>query len=67
MMSKYLSMEQKAPEPLRRADGSLNEFMVRIGGKSYRCGCGCNVFHKPDKDDLDLYECNACGQQFEAV
>lgn len=48
-------------------DGSLENFMLRIGGKPYRCECGCNVFHKPDNKRLDLYECNGCEQRFEAA
>lgn len=52
--------------PLRNEDGSLHQKTLRIGGKSHRCSCGCNVFHHPDASRLDLYECNGCGQQFEA-
>lgn len=45
---------------------SLEQFTVRVAGKLYRCECGCNVFHKPDDSNPDLYECNSCGSQFEA-
>ena len=38
--------------------------MVKIGGKTFRCHCGCNVFHHP-KDLPDVYECNACNTQYE--
>jgi predicted SprT family Zn-dependent metalloprotease len=48
-------------------DGTLHNFTLRVGGKPYRCACGCNVFHKPDREDLGLYQCNACEQQFEAA
>jgi hypothetical protein len=48
-------------------DGTLHNFILRVGGKPYRCACGCNVFHKPDREDLGLYQCNACEQQFEAA
>lgn len=36
--------------------------VVKIGGKQFRCECGCNVFHHPsDVDDKEnTYECNAC-------
>lgn len=30
---------------------------------SYRCSCGCNVFHH--KDDWNIFICNACGDWFE--
>lgn len=62
-----LVLEARLPiKPVRNLDGSLENFTVRIAGKLHRCECGCNVFHKPDDKNLDLYECNACGQQFEA-
>jgi len=54
------------PQPVQTADGAIENFILRIGGRPYRCQCGCNVFHKPDRSHLDLYECNACKQQFEA-
>lgn len=46
-------------------DGKLENFTVKLAGKSYRCTCGCNVFHKPDKTRLDIYRCNSCGETFE--
>ena len=63
---KYLTLEDKVPQPVRTADGRIENFTVRIAGKSYRCTCGANVFHKPDRTEPELYECNGCGQQFEA-
>ena len=45
-------------------DGSLHQFTLRVGGKAFRCACGCNVFHKPNKENLDLFECNGCGEQY---
>lgn len=51
-------------EPRRHEDGSLYQTMIKLQGKSFRCGCGCNVFHFPDKDNSDRYECNACGAQY---
>ena len=47
--------------------GGLKESTIRINGSLYRCSCGCNVFHQPDDTNLDLYQCNACGQQFWAT
>lgn len=35
------------------------DVMVMIGGKSFRCECGCNVF-RHYKDDPNLYKCNSC-------
>lgn len=40
-------------------------YTLRIDGNSFRCECGCNVFHKPDKNDANLYMCNGCGQRFD--
>lgn len=53
-------------DPVRLPDGELHNFTLKIGGKPFRCACGCNVFHKPDSTRLDLYQCNACDNQFEA-
>lgn len=48
-------------------DGTLHNFLLRVDGNPYRCKCGCNVFHKPDRKYLDLYECNGCEQRFEST
>jgi hypothetical protein len=64
-MSTYLSMQDKRPTPVLDADGKRKDFMLTVGGKPYRCLCGCNVFHKPDASNPNIYECNACEQQFE--
>ncbi len=44
-----------------------NPIMVKIDGKSFRCGCGCNIFRHPESTKgLEsykkqyIYECNAC-------
>ena len=37
-----------------------DNIMVKINGESFRCDCGCNVFHKPDKDNENKYVCNSC-------
>jgi hypothetical protein len=37
------------------------ENIIKVDGKSFRCDCGANVFHKPLKDNKCLYECNGCG------
>jgi hypothetical protein len=36
------------------------QFMPKVDGKSWRCECGANVFHKPEGEP-DIFECNACG------
>lgn len=52
--------------PVRTADGKIEQFLLRVEGKSYRCRCGANVFHKPHADRPEIYECNGCGQWLEA-
>ncbi|HHX6500967.1 TPA: hypothetical protein ACVGJ1_002840 [Pseudomonas aeruginosa] len=51
-------------EPVRLPDGSLENFMVKVGGKPFRCSCGCNVFHKPNRDEPEHYKCNSCGTEY---
>ena len=41
------------------------DVMVSIGGKSFRCACGCNVFRHPDADP-NLYKCNSCNEVYRA-
>lgn len=36
--------------------------MVKIDGKTFRCECGANVFHK---DEDGLYVCNGCSLVYE--
>jgi len=48
----------------RNSDGTLRNFMPRVGGKPFRCECGCNVFHKPISKSKLLFECNSCGARF---
>lgn len=57
----------RPPVADRHSQAVLHNFILKVGGKSYRCDCGCNVFHKPDRKRLDLYQCNACEQRFEAA
>ena len=52
-------------EPVRLPSGKIENFIVKTEGKSFRCTCGCNVFHKPDKERPNRYECNACGILYE--
>lgn len=41
---------------------AVKSIMIRERGadRSFRCSCGCNVFHHPE-ERTDRYECNACG------
>lgn len=49
-------------------DGKLENFTIKLSGKDNLepCPkkCGCNVFHKPDNQNLALYKCNSCGIEF---
>jgi hypothetical protein len=58
--------ENPALEPVRHADGTLHQFMPKVGGKPFFCHCKCNVFHKPDRTRPHIYECNACGEWYAA-
>lgn len=50
---------------VKNEDGSLYNTWVKLpDGKRFRCDCGCELFHKPDKNDLDLYCCNSCGTHY---
>lgn len=65
----WIGGEDKIPQPLREEDGSLKQFMFRnyqLSGRSFYCECGCNVFHRPDRENLDLYKCNCCWREYEA-
>ena len=56
--------ELKETEPLLNQNGSLYNVMAKVKGEAFRCECGCNVFHHPDKDDLSKYECNSCEARY---
>ena len=63
-LAKPYRQPEKERKPLLHPDGGLHQFMLKVGGKHFRCECGCNVFHKPDDADLELYECNSCGNWY---
>lgn len=44
--------------------GPGKDIMLRVSGKRFRCGCGCNVFQHPPTEP-DIYRCNACGIEYE--
>lgn len=50
-------------EPVLK-DGKLENFMPKVNWEFFRCECGCNVFHKPNKLNLDLFECNGCQEWY---
>lgn len=52
-------------QPLLDDQNKLKESTLKIAGKRYFCPCGCNVFHNPDKENLDLFQCNGCHMAFE--
>lgn len=56
----------KYENALKNEDGTLKNVMPKVAGSFFYCSCGCNVFHHPDKEDLDLYQCNSCGTQYSA-
>lgn len=55
-----MSKEDKFKNAVRTEDGNVKSFILNVGGKPFRCRCGANCFHKPNKDDLELYACNSC-------
>lgn len=55
-----MSKEDNRENAVRTPDGKVQSFILTVDGKPFRCHCGANCFHKPDKNDLELYACNAC-------
>lgn len=57
--------KNKLPEKYKNAvldeDGKVKSFTISLEGKNFRCRCGANCFHKPDKKNLQIYRCNGCG------
>lgn len=47
-------------------DGDVESFTIKVKGKSFYCVCKANVFHKPDKTNLNLYKCNSCGTCYDS-
>lgn len=45
----------------------MENYMPMVNGVSFRCECGCNVFHKPDSSRPDVFRCNSCGAQWIGV
>jgi hypothetical protein len=50
----------------------INNILLKVAGKPFRCSCGCNVFHHPKPDegeevDDDIYICNACETEYSSA
>lgn len=58
------SAETEPQAPVAYKDTRPEAFMPKVNGVSFRCDCGCNVFHKPDSEQPMLYECNGCGARY---
>lgn len=54
-------------DPVKLLDGSIETFILTVGGKDFSCKCGCNCFHKPDNTNLNVYECNSCKTRFKSL
>ena len=52
--------------PLVDENGKLIESTLKVAGKSFRCDCGCNVFHRPNRNTPEIYQCNCCDNTYEA-
>ncbi|AEJ81351.1 DNA ligase [Erwinia phage Rouille] len=48
-------------------EGCVKSFTLLVGGKDFFCNCGCNCFHKPDRNDLSVYSCNGCHKTYKRV
>lgn len=62
LMARLISeAEDDEPPDDSTEEEKKRAYMVKVGGESFRCDCGCNVFHKPrPQRDPELYVCNAC-------
>ena len=60
-----MTKEDKHKNSVKDEDGNLMNFTIKIGGNFFRCPCGCNVFHKPNKENLNYYKCNSCGSAYD--
>ncbi len=56
-------------EPVLDLLGNVKQSMIQLpkfNGRSFKCKCGGNVFHQPDKTRPNIYECNSCGTWYES-
>ena len=52
-------------EEIKHKDVVLDpNVQVFVKDKSFYCECGCNVFSKLDRDGMQVFRCNACGQLY---
>ena len=51
---------ENAEKKIKKDSGSL----LKINGQSFRCNCGCNVFHQYEGYD-DIFICNSCKIEYE--
>lgn len=67
-----MSLDSYTTEELRkelaRRKNALEEMvnedvMPMIDGRSFRCGCGCNVFRHP-KGKPTVFVCNSCRDRY---
>lgn len=58
--------EDKFKDAVKHENGDPKNFTIKLKGKPFRCDCKCNVFHKPNKENLNQYKCNSCGTVYEA-
>ena len=58
LLDDILAMKKAAKE------SACNTMVYLDGSKtSFRCHCGCNVFHI-DPEDKDIYICNGCQEKY---
>lgn len=55
-------MNQMTKEEYEKHQENKN-IILNVGGKSFTCDCGCNVFHHPGWDK-DEYRCNSCSATY---
>lgn len=46
------------------SETAVEQVTIRIGGKPYRCDCGCNVFTKLPGPPFLRFECNGCHARY---
>ena len=42
----------------------LTETTIHLGGKLFKCDCGCSVFKKIKRGIEIIYRCNGCQQVY---
>lgn len=47
-------------------NGDVKTFTLKVEGRHFHCRCGANCFHKPDRENLEVYRCNSCYTTYEA-